>query len=94
VAGMRVVGVLLVAALMVLPVGAAQRLARSFRGTLIAASAIGSVSAVGGLAAARVFDLAPGGTVVLVAAACFILATASNAPGRSRLLMAPGTGRR
>ncbi|MDQ3574370.1 MAG: metal ABC transporter permease [Actinomycetota bacterium] len=94
VAGMRVVGVLLVAALMVLPVGAAQRLARSFRGTLIAASAIGSLSAVAGLTAARAFGLAPGGTVVLVAAACFIVATASKAPGRSRLLMAPSTARR
>lgn len=71
VAGMRIVGVLLVAALMVLPVGAAQRLAVSFRGTLLAASAIGILSAVVGLAAARQWDLAPGGTIVLVAAACF-----------------------
>lgn len=74
VAGMRIVGVLLVAALMVLPVGAAQRLAHSFRGTLLAASAIGIFSAVVGLAAARQWDLAPGGTIVLVAAACFAVA--------------------
>lgn len=71
VAGMRVVGILLVAALMVLPVGAAQRLARSFGGTLVAASAIGGASAVIGLVAARVWGLAPGGTIVLVAAAIF-----------------------
>jgi zinc transport system permease protein len=60
VVGMRVVGVLLVAALMVLPVGAAQRLARSFRGTLAAAAAIGAASAVVGLAAARPWSLAAG----------------------------------
>jgi zinc transport system permease protein len=76
VAGMRVVGILLVAALMVLPVGAAQRMATSFRSTLVVASATGAVSAVAGLAAARVWGLAPGGTIVLVAAAAFVLSPA------------------
>ena len=71
VAGMRIVGVLLVAALMVLPVGAAQRLTRSFRSTLVVASGLGAASAAVGLAAARVWGLAPGGTIVLVAAALF-----------------------
>lgn len=75
VAGMRVVGVLLVAALMVLPVGAAQRLAPSFRLTLVAASAIGAGSVVLGLVAARLWDLAAGGTIVLVAAAAFALSS-------------------
>jgi zinc transport system permease protein len=77
VAGMRAVGVLLVAALMVLPVGAAQRLTRSFVSTLVVASAIGGTSAVIGLAAARQWGLAPGGTIVLVAAAIFAI-TASR----------------
>ena len=90
VAGMRVVGVLLVAALMVLPVGAAQRLARSFRGTLAAASAIGTFSSVCGLAGARTFGLAPGGSVVLVAAACFVLAAAVKTPARSQRLASLG----
>jgi zinc transport system permease protein len=75
VVGMRVVGVLLVAALMVLPVGAAQRVARSFRGTLALASVVGAASAVVGLGVARQWSLAPGGTIVLVASALF-LATA------------------
>jgi zinc transport system permease protein len=82
VAGMRVVGVLLVAALMVLPVGAAQRLARSFRGTLVAASVIGAGSAVVGLAIARQWDLAPGGTIVLVAAGSFVVAALTSASFR------------
>ena len=75
VAGMRIVGVLLVAALMVLPVGAAQRLAPSFRSTILVASAIGAGCAVAGLAAARAWSLAPGGTIVLVAAAVFAVAS-------------------
>ncbi|MDQ3978413.1 MAG: metal ABC transporter permease [Actinomycetota bacterium] len=75
VAAMRVVGLLLVAALMVLPVGAAERLARSFRTTLGWAAAIGVGSVVFGLAAARVADLAPGATIVLFAAAAFLAAS-------------------
>ena len=94
VAGMRVVGVLLVAAMMVLPVGAAQRVARSFRGTLVLASAIGSFSAVTGLAVARAFGLAPGGAVVLVAASCFVVAAVYKGPAGSRLLVTSGNARR
>jgi len=71
VAAMRVVGVLLIAALMVLPVASGRILARSFRGTLTISAAIGAVSVVLGLAAARRWALAPGGTIVLVAAALF-----------------------
>ena len=83
VAGMRVVGILLVAALMVLPVGAAQRLAASFTRTLVVGAALGAGSAVVGLALARIWGLAPGGTIVLVAAAVF--AVASVVGGRRRL---------
>jgi zinc transport system permease protein len=80
VAGMRAVGVLLVAALMVLPVGAAQRLTRSFSSTMVLASAIGGASAIIGLAAARQWGLAPGGTIVLVAAAFFAATAAARLP--------------
>ena len=82
VAGMRIVGILLVAALMVLPVGAAQRVTRSFRATLLTASGIGAASATNGHAAARRWALAPGGTIVLVAAAAFAIA-ATTSLGRS-----------
>jgi zinc transport system permease protein len=79
VAAMRVVGVLLVAALMVLPVGASQQLARSFRGTLALAVGIGVACVVVGLAAARVWGLAAGGAIVLVAAATFAVASGAGA---------------
>jgi zinc transport system permease protein len=76
VAAMRVVGVLLVAALMVLPVASAQQLSRSFRSTVVWAVAIGALSAVVGLTLARAWALAAGATIVLVAAATFALTTA------------------
>jgi zinc transport system permease protein len=90
VAAMRVVGVLLVAALMVLPVGASQQLVRSFRGTVALAVAIGILSVVLGLIAARLWGLAAGGAIVLVAAAGFVVASTlgaivrrgTGAPGR------------
>ena len=81
---MRVVGVLLVAALMVLPVASGRILARSFRGTLTISAAIGALAVVLGLAAARRWALAPGGTIVLVAAALFAITNvAAGRPGRA-----------
>lgn len=82
VAAMRIVGVLLVAALMVLPVATSRLLARSFRTTLIGAVAVGVLSAAIGLWAARQWALAAGGAIVLVAAALF--AVASLAVGARR----------
>jgi zinc transport system permease protein len=75
VAAMRVVGILLVAALMVLPVATAQVLARSFRATLWLSAVVGVLAVVIGLAGARIWGLAPGGTIVLVAAAFFAVTT-------------------
>jgi zinc transport system permease protein len=71
VAAMRIVGVLLIAALMVLPVAGGQLLARSFGATLRWSVAIGGVSVVAGLAAARIWGLAPSGMIVLIAAGIF-----------------------
>jgi zinc transport system permease protein len=73
VAAMRIVGLLLVAAMMVLPVASGQLLARSFRGTLWWSVAIGVASVVAGLAASRLWGLAPGGTIVLIAAGVFVV---------------------
>jgi len=71
VAAMRVVGVLLIAALMVLPVATGRTFARSFRSTMAVSAAIGAASVVAGLYAARKWALAPGGSIVLVAAILF-----------------------
>jgi zinc transport system permease protein len=71
VAGMKIVGILLIAALMVLPVASAQLVATSFRDTMRFAAAIGAVSAVVGLALGRMLNVSPGGAIVLFAAAVF-----------------------
>ena len=83
VASMRVVGVLLVAALMALPAGTAQRLVSSFRAALVLGAAVGAVSVVVGLSAAREWDLAPGGAIVLVSAGAFVVS--ALLPSRLRL---------
>jgi zinc transport system permease protein len=70
---MRVVGILLVAALMVLPVSAASRIAWSMRSTLLLSMAIGLGSALLGLTISYYVDLPPGGTIVLVAAGAFVV---------------------
>ena len=84
VTAMRVVGILLVSALLVLPVGIAQRISRSFRSTLVLASAIGMVAAVTGLVIGRVAKLAPGGTIVLTLGALFLVVLAIEGPLRRR----------
>lgn len=71
VAATPVVGLLLVAAMIVLPVATGQVLARSFRGTVLSSVSVGVASVVAGLVAARAFALAAGATVVLVAAGVF-----------------------
>ena len=80
---MRVVGILLVAALMVLPVSAAERIAWSLRSTLVIAMGIGLGSALAGLTVSYYADLPPGGTIVLVAAGVFaICAVVGSVRGR------------
>jgi zinc transport system permease protein len=71
---MQVVGILLVAALMVLPVTAATRVAWSMRSTLVLSAAIGLGSVLVGLTVSYYGDVPPGGTIVLVAAAAVLAA--------------------
>jgi zinc transport system permease protein len=85
VAAMRVVGILLVAAMMVLPVASGQLLARSFRATLWWSVAIGVGSVVLGLAASRIWGLASGGTIVLISAAVFAVVVLARRGAMPRL---------
>jgi zinc transport system permease protein len=96
-AAMRVTGVLLVAALMVLPVATSRVMARSFRTTTLGAGAVGMTAVVLGLAAARQWALAAGGAIVLVAVALFAAASVAAPLVRTRtgrdastLLSGPG----
>jgi zinc transport system permease protein len=72
---MRIVGVLLIAALMVLPVSAGMRVAWSMWSALVLSMAIGLLSVLAGLTLAYYGDLPPGGTIVLIAAAFVLVAT-------------------
>lgn len=84
VAAMRVVGVLLVAALMVLPVASGRLLGHSFRASVGWSVAVGTGSVVTGLLAAWVLALPPGGTIVLTAAGVFTLVSLANRKRTSR----------
>jgi len=74
---MKVVGILLVSAMLVLPVAAAQQVTRSFRATVLAAVALGAVEAVAGLLVAFYADVYPAATIVLGAMIVFALAAAT-----------------
>ncbi|MEU6848092.1 metal ABC transporter permease [Streptomyces sp. NPDC046716] len=77
---MRVVGLLLVSALMVVPVAAAQQLTRSFRATFIGAVAIGVVVTLSGTVTSYYQDVPPGATIVLLTIAVFIVLTLLATP--------------
>jgi zinc transport system permease protein len=76
---MRIVGILLIAALMVMPVIAATRVAWSMRSTMLIAIGLGLASVLVGLSIAYYGDLPPGGTIVLTAAGGFVVASAVGA---------------
>jgi zinc transport system permease protein len=86
VVAMKIVGILLIAAMMVLPVASGQLLARSFRGTLAWSAGVGMIAAVAGLAAARVWDLAPSGCIVLVSAIVFAMVAVATRGRGSQIL--------
>lgn len=68
---MRVVGILLVSAMLVLPVAAVQQSAASFGATVLRACMLGLVVTVAGLILAFYIDAAPGATIVLTAIGAF-----------------------
>lgn len=69
----RVVGVLLIGALMVIPVLTAMALGRSFKQTMFFAVIFSVISVLFGLTFSYYFDLASGGTIVLSALLMFFL---------------------
>ncbi len=70
---MRTVGLLLVSALMVVPVAAANNLVRGFTAALGCAMAVGVVASVGGAVGSYYADAAPGALIVVLAIALFAL---------------------
>lgn len=68
----KVIGIILVVALLVLPGLTALQLNLSFRGTTIAAITIGIFSVVVGILLSAVYDVATSGVIVFAAAAIFL----------------------
>jgi zinc transport system permease protein len=75
---MRVLGLLLISALMVLPAGCAQLVARSFRASLVVAVLVGVTVAVTGTVVSFYADTPSGATIVLVTIAVFALLSAGR----------------
>ncbi len=75
-----IVGVLLIAALIVVPVVAALQLKKSFRQTIIYAEIISLVSVISGLIASFYLNLASGGTIVIIMLIIFSVIFISKRP--------------
>lgn len=80
----KVVGVLLIAALLIIPAAAARSLARTPEAMALIAAAIGGLSAISGLRAAYVFDTPAGPSIVCVAAVLFAVCSTLNWHGHSQ----------
>jgi len=71
---LRIVGGLLIGALMVIPVATAMQIGRSFRQTIIFATALGLIAVIAGLSASFYLNTAAGGTIVLISLMLFAIA--------------------
>lgn len=76
---MRVVGLLLVSALMIVPVAVAQLVTGSFRRTMATAMATGVLVCVTGLSITYWYDVSPGSTIVMLAIALYAVVTLGRA---------------
>lgn len=65
-ASMRVVGILLVSALITLPVAISMRLIKGFKQLIILSVVIGEISVIGGLVLAFYMNISPGGVIVVL----------------------------
>ena len=79
VVSMRVVGLLLISALMIIPNATAQLLGRSFRASVRWAVLLGVASSVGGVIVSFYAETPSGGTIVLLAIAAFVAAAVGTA---------------
>ena len=70
--GMKVVGILLVAALLVIPAAGGLQVARSFRMAMAVSAAAAVVSIAAGMAAALEFNIPASAAIVLIAFAVFV----------------------
>ena len=73
---MKVIGVLLITALLIIPAATARRLAATPEGMAIAASALGALASLVGLQASVIWDVATGPAIVVAALSFFVVSQA------------------
>jgi zinc transport system permease protein len=80
---MRVVGLLLISALMIVPNAVAQQVGRSFRGSMLIAATVGVSVSVAGTTSSYYLGTPSGGTIVLLAVGVFVIAALAATTVRS-----------
>jgi zinc transport system permease protein len=76
VVSIKIVGSLLISALLIIPASSAMQLSRSFRGTVAISVVMGIIAVLMGLAASFLYDVATGGAIVLISIALFLVCVA------------------
>lgn len=75
---MRIIGILLVGALMVIPVTTAMQIGKSFKASLLLSILFANVSVIAGLVISFYYNLPAGGSIVLFALCIFLLVAAKK----------------
>ena len=81
---MKVVGILLIAALLIVPASAARHFAKTPEKMAIMAALLGSLSVAGGIGASLAYDTPTGPTIVVVALVLFLISSALPDISRQR----------
>lgn len=84
-AAIKIVGALLVSALLTVPAACSLTLSRSFRHAIVLVVIIGELAVAAGLWIAGIWNLAPGGTIVLLLIAVLIVSLIVSLSFRSRV---------
>ncbi len=74
----RIVGVLLVSALMTLPVAAAMRIASSFKQLIVISIIFAEIAVIGGLISGYYLSIPPGGTIVIMSIIILLISMSLN----------------
>ncbi|MBI5913199.1 metal ABC transporter permease [Candidatus Azambacteria bacterium] len=82
--GIKVVGTLLMGAMMILPVVAAKNIAWSLKSMTALAIVLGVLEMVGGVSLAQAYDTVPGAAIILIGGAVFAVSLVSRAVGRAK----------
>lgn len=82
--GIKVVGTLLMGAMMILPVVAAKNIAWSLKSMTALAIVLGVFEMVGGVSLAQAYDVVPGAAIILIGGAVFALSLIARAVGHQK----------